>query len=600
MSPPATRLAAGGDEISGIARRSPAKSWIAALESVKHLEDRPGLTLPALMHELAVTHGERPALLGEDATLSYMALAKQADRYANWAAAQGIGPGDVVCLLMPNCPEYFAIWLGITQAGGVVALLNIHLRGNALAHCIKSAGAGRIIVAGRLLPAIEEVLPQLPATTRCWVHGAAASSHPAEMRVLPPATNLTAAQTSIPQPQHLALLIYTSGTTGLPKAAKITHARLLEWSFWFAGMMDASDADRLYNCLPMYHSIGGVVAIGAMLVRGGSVVIREKFSATRFWEDINRTECTIFQYIGELCRYLLLSEPSEFESRHQLRLACGNGMSGNVWNAFEARFAIPQILEFYAATEGNVSLYNCEAKPGAIGRVPPFLTHRFPIALIKCDLATGAPLRNEAGFCLRADTDEPGEAIGKILGTAESKFDGYTDAQASAAKILRDVFEPGDRWFRTGDLMRKDRAGYYYFADRLGDTFRWKGENVSTTEVAEVIGACPGVTQAVVFGVEIPGNEGRAGMAVITTDARFSLLALQSLLIKALPSYARPVFIRRCDEMALTGTFKLQKEKLRQEGYTGAKDEIWFFDASIGSFIPCDANTIKHIATAKL
>jgi len=447
---------------------------------------------------------------------------------------------------------------------------------------------------------MDEVMPHLPATAHCWVHGRASTQ--AELLVLPPDAGSTEFKASLRQPNDLALLIYTSGTTGLPKAAKITHARLLEWSFWFAGMMDANPSDRLYNCLPMYHSIGGVVAIGAMLVRGGSVVIREKFSAGKFWEDISRTECTIFQYIGELCRYLLLSGPSEFESRHRLRLACGNGMSGNVWNAFEARFAIPQILEFYAATEGNVSLYNCEAKPGAIGRVPPFLNHRFPIALIKCDLGTGAPLRDEAGFCLRAGPDEPGEAIGKIQGTAESQFDGYTDAKASTAKILRDVFEPGDRWFRTGDLMRKDRAGYYTFADRLGDTFRWKGENVSTTEVAEVIGACPGVMEAVVFGVEIPGNEGRAGMAVLTTDASFSLLALQSLLIKALPSYARPVFIRRCGQLALTGTFKLQKEKLRQEGYAAADAgaEIWFFDAGIGSFIPCDARTIERIATAKV
>jgi fatty-acyl-CoA synthase len=610
MSPPAAgrlaaggqaagRLAAGGRETSGTARKSPAKAWIAALGSAKRIEERPGLTLPVLMQELAAAHGERPALLGEDTTLSYFELAKQADRYARWAAAQGIGAGEVVCLLMPNCPEYFAIWLGITQAGGVVALLNIHLRGNALAHCIKSAGSERIIVADRLLPALDEVTPSLPATSRCWVHGAAAATDRGEPLVLPDAGS-TGFETATPRPKDLALLIYTSGTTGLPKAAKITHARLLEWSFWFAGMMNASSTDRLYNCLPMYHSIGGVVAIGAMLVRGGSVVIREKFSATRFWEDISRTESTIFQYIGELCRYLLLSGPGEFESRHRLRLACGNGMSGNVWHAFKARFGIPQILEFYAATEGNVSLYNCEEKPGAIGRVPPFLNHRFPIALIKCDLATGAPLRDANGFCLRAETGEPGEAIGKIQGTAESQFDGYTDAKASSAKLLRDVFTAGDCWFRTGDLMRKDRAGYYYFADRLGDTFRWKGENVSTTEVAEVISACPGVVEAVVYGVEIPGNEGRAGMAAITTDARFSLLALQSLLIKALPSYARPVFIRRCGELTLTGTFKLQKEKLRQEGYRAASEDIWFFDTSLGSFIPCDAKTVERIGTARI
>ena len=598
MSP----LAVAARKVLPVARKSPAKAWIAALESVKRLEDQPGLTLPQLMHELAAAHGARPALLGEDGALSYTELAKRADLYASWAASQGIGTGDVVCLMMPNCPEYFAIWLGITQAGGVVALLNIHLRGPALAHCIKSAGSSRLMVAERLLPAMEEIMPLLPTPARCWVHGQSKSAGTAQMLVLPADADLPKFRTSLPRPGDLALLIYTSGTTGLPKAAKITHARLLEWSFWFAGMMDANASDRLYNCLPMYHSIGGVVAIGAMLVRGGSVVIREKFSANKFWEDVSRTECTIFQYIGELCRYLLLSGPSEFESRHRLRLACGNGMSGNVWNAFEARFAIPQILEFYAATEGNISLYNCEAKPGAIGRVPPFLNHRFPIALIKCDLATGEPLRDEHGFCQRAAADEPGEAIGRIQNTGESQFDGYTDAAASGAKVLHDVFAPGDRWFRTGDLMRKDRAGYYYFADRLGDTFRWKGENVSTTEVAEVIGACPGVMEAVVFGVEIPGNEGRAGMAAITTDARFSLLALQSLLIKALPSYARPIFIRRCDQLTVTGTFKLQKEKLREEGYAvpDAGAEIWFFDAGIGSFIPCDAGTIERIATAKL
>ena len=285
-----------------------------------------------------------------------------------------------------------------------------------------------------------------------------------------------------------ALYIYTSGTTGLPKAANVSHFRLMQWSHWFAGMMDTRPNDRMYNCLPMYHSIGGVVAIGAPLVNGGSVVIRERFSASHFWDDVVEWNCTLFQYIGELCRYLVNSPPHPREAEHRLRLCCGNGLRPDVWEEFKRRFRIPQILEFYAATEGNFSLYNCEGKPGAIGRIPSFLAHRFPMALVKFDIETGEPIRNEEGFCIRCSANEVGEAIGKILdggSSPGSRFEGYTDKEASDRKILRNVFMNGDAWFRTGDLMRRDENGYFYFVDRVGDTFRWKGENVSTTEVAD-------------------------------------------------------------------------------------------------------------------
>ena len=249
-------------------------------------------------------------------------------------------------------------------------------------------------------------------------------------------------------------------------------------------------SDRMYCCLPMYHSIGGVVAIGAALVAGASVFIRERFSASRFWDDVADRDCTLFQYIGELCRYLVAAPPHPREQAHRLRLACGNGLRRDVWEAFQSRFGIPQILEFYAATEGSFSLYNAEGKPGAIGRIPSYLAHRFPVALVKFDVDTGAPARGPDGFCVRCAPDEPGEAIGKIA-AGVGRFEGYTDAEASAKKVLRNVFAEGDAWYRTGDLMRRDRAGFFYFVDRVGDTFRWKGENVSTGEVEEVIAACP-------------------------------------------------------------------------------------------------------------
>ena len=580
------------------ARETPAKAWLRALESIKLMQERPALTLPLLVQEFGASHGAKPALLGEHDTLSYRDLAGRAHHYGSWADARGLAPGEVVGLLMPNCPDYPAIWLGITVSGGVVALLNSHLRGAALLHCIQTAACRHVIAAASLWDAVAEVQDQLPESTGFWVHGKGA---PEQLRRIDPAeawTPTIEARASSHEAglQDLALLIFTSGTTGLPKAAKVTHGRIMEWSTWFAGMMDAKESDILYNCLPMYHSIGGVVAIGAMLVRGGSVVIRERFSASRFWDDITDNECTIFQYIGELCRYLVQAAPQPRESEHRLRLCCGNGMRGDVWTSFEERFKIPRILEFYAATEGNVSLYNCEGKPGAIGRVPAFLAHRFPIALVKCDMETGEVLRDALGHCIPCAVDEPGEAIGKIQTTTESQFDGYTDAKASAAKTICDVFKPGDRWFRTGDLMRKDHAGYYYFVDRLGDSFRWKGENVSTAEVAETLNTCPGIQESAVYGVAVPGNEGKAGMAAIITDAGFSWNTLQDFLKQHLPPYARPIFIRCSRSLDLTGTFKLQKTALQREGYRHATEPVWVFDSLADAYVLCCANRLEWIA----
>ncbi len=245
----------------------------------------------------------------------------------------------------------------------------------------------------------------------------------------------------------------------------------MTWSYWFAGILNASPADRTMNCLPMYHSVGGIVAIGSVLVSGGSVVLQEKFSARHFWDDIVRWDCTLFQYIGELCRYLLKAPGNANERAHRLRLAFGNGLRADVWSEFQDRFNIPHIVEFYAATEGTFSLINVEGEPGAIGRVPPFLKHRFLSALVKFDVARGIPHRDSDGFCAPCAPDEIGEAIGKIGSRAEAgaRFEGYTSAEDSDAKVLRNVFAAGDAWFRTGDLMRQDAKGFFYFVDRIGD-----------------------------------------------------------------------------------------------------------------------------------
>ncbi len=377
------------------------------------------------------------------------------------------------------------------------------------------------------------------------------------------------------------------------------------WSSWFAGMMDTRAGDRMYDCLPMYHSIGGVAAPGAMLVGGGSVAIGEKFSARQFWDDVRRWDCTLIQYIGEICRYLNAAPPTPQDGEHRVRLACGNGLRPDVWPEFKRRFAIPQILEFYAATEGNVTLFNYEQEPGAIGRIPPYLAHRFPTTLVRHDVESGEPVRGADGRCIRCAPGEVGEAIGRIPGDPSDltgRFEGYTSREDSERKILRDVVETGDAWFRTGDLMRRDERGYFYFVDRIGDTFRWKGENVATSEVSEALTGFPGILEANVYGVAVPGTDGRAGMAALVAADGLDLAALRRHLGERLPAYARPRFLRLRREIEVTATYKQKKTELMREGFDpgATTDAIWFDDVERQSFVPLDKPTYDRICAGQL
>ena len=554
-------------------------AWIRALEKTQ-IAAVSGVTLPNLLPELASRYRNRTALFGQGETITYRGLAQRAAEVGGWASMQDFGAGQTVCLLMPNAPDYVAIWLGLSGVGCVAGLLNTNLRGDALLHCIVTAGAVGLIVGQAMLPAMHAIAEKLPASLRVWVHGGDGSLWPAfQPEPCDVRPQLRAS------PSDCALLIYTSGTTGLPKAVIVTHARVVEWAYWFAGLADIGPDDRMYDCLPLYHSVGGIIAVGSMLVAGGSVLIRARFSSSRFWNDVTENGCTILQYIGELCRYLLNAPANPAETRHRLRLACGNGLAPDIWEDVERRFALPHILEFYAATEGAVSLYNVEGRAGSIGRVPSVLQHRLGIALVKVDLDRGQPIRDAAGFCVRCGDDEPGEAIGR-LGTGTRRFDGYTDAQAASAKVLTNAFAPGDRWFRTGDLLRRDGAGFYYFVDRLGDSFRWKGENVSTTEVAAVLRACPGVCDAAVYGVRVPGHDGRAGMAALMTGDGFDWSVLHEHLAGALPSYAQPLFVRLCPSLDATGTFKLANSRLAKDGFAPGDDPVWMHDQARGRFTP--------------
>jgi fatty-acyl-CoA synthase len=576
------------------------RDWVRALEATAPIAGNPQRILPQVIEELAETRGDAPALLSASECLTYRALDDRANRYARWALEQNLGKGEAVCLVMPNRPEYFAIWLGISKVGGVVSLINTNLRGAALAHCLDIVKPQHIIVAAELCDEVRVALAPMANPPKIWSHGSddfARIDHAIEKLS---GGRLTEAERRGVTIADRALHIYTSGTTGLPKAAHVSHHRLMQWSFWFAGLMNTGPDDRMYDCLPLYHSVGGVVATGAVLVRGGSVVIRDKFSAREFWDDVVNWDCTLFQYIGELCRYLANAPDQPREKQHRLRLCCGNGLRADVWQKFQDRFAIAKILEFYAATEGNVSLYNVEGKVGAIGRVPSFLAHRFPLALVKSDSETQEPIRDASGHCVRCATGEAGEAIGRIhdgAAHAAAEFEGYTDTAASQKKILCDVFERGDAWYRTGDLMRADASGYFYFVDRVGDTFRWKGENVATSEVAAAIATFPGVPEATVYGVAIPGTEGAAGMAALVVDGILDLPKLRTHLARVLPPYARPLFLRIQDRIAVTATFKHRKNELVREGFDPAAtdDAIYFDDPSQQAYVRLDRALFERI-----
>jgi fatty-acyl-CoA synthase len=587
-------------------RTSAAKAWLRALALTAPIAGRPRRILPNVIDELAEARGEAPALLSDRERLTYRELAERSNRYARWALEQGLAKGETVCLLMPNRPEYMAVWLGVTRVGAVVSLLNTNLLGPSLAHCINIVAPRHIIVAAELVDRLATALPGPAGATRVWVHGAGPGSFARiDLDVERYAgEKLSAAELRPLSVEDRALLMYTSGTTGLPKAANISHFRLMQWSHWFAGLIDTGAGDRMYSPLPMYHSVGGVLATGAVLVGGGSVVIREGFAARQFWDDILRWDCTLFQYIGELCRYLLRADPLPHETEHRIRMCCGNGLRPEVWHDFKSRFRIPRILEFYAATEGNVSLFNVEGKPGAIGRVPPFLAHRFPATLVKFDVAKEAPVRDAGGWCIRCAANEAGEAIGRIDADASSiagRFEGYTSRADSEKKILRNAFEPGDAWFRTGDLMRQDEEGYFYFVDRIGDTFRWKGENVATSEVSEAICAFHGVRDVNVYGVEVPGTEGRAGMAALVAEGDLDLAALRAHLIARLPGYARPLFLRLRSRMELTATFKYTKHEFVRQGYdpTATADVLYFDDPERQAFVRLDKALYERIQTGQ-
>ncbi len=582
-----------------------ARGVLGALKRVTAIAKDKNRVFPIELERLAAEHGARTALISDQETYTYAELNNRANQYARWAQAQGIGKGDTVALLMLNRAEYMAIWIGIARAGAAVALLNTNLTGASLAHCINVVSPKAVIVDTRLSKAFATCKDGLGSDCTAWYFGDDGKHDEARrldyVITSMDAHNLAAGERPALTTADPCLYIYTSGTTGMPKAANIIHYRVQAIMHGFSSVLEARTDERMYDCLPMYHTVGGVIAPGAFLTVGGSVVLREKFSAHTFWREIKQYRATHFQYVGELCRYLVNSPPSPDERDHGIRLCSGNGLRPDIWMQFKERFALPRIVEWYAATEGNVVMFNFDEKPGAVGRIPWWLAHRLVTEIVQFDHESESPIRGDDGFCIKCDPEEVGEAISEILddpSKPSQRFEGYADKEATRKKILENAFKIGDKWFRSGDLMRRDARGYFYFVDRVGDTFRWKGENVATSEVAETLTRYPGIREANVYGVAVDGFDGRAGMAALVTDAdAFTFDNLKAFLSENLPVYAHPVFIRLLRELDMTGTFKLRKVDLVRENFDPGqtKDRIYFYNPDTHIYMPVNKEIFVQI-----
>jgi fatty-acyl-CoA synthase len=580
---------------------------LRSLSQITRIAKSPQRTFPDVVRQLAKTYGDRIALISEREIMTYRQYDQRAEQYARWALQQGIEKGDVVALLMPNRPEYLAAWLGIARAGGVTALLNTNLAGTALAHCINIVEPKLIIIEASLLETFGTAEPHLTRNAHLWSHGGAAPGFERLDILLDGLPNSPIPDRNLPRLtiEDRCLFVYTSGTTGLPKAANINHYRVQAIMFAFKAAMKVKPRDRIYVCLPMYHTSGGVLGPGAALTGGASAVLRDRFSVSTFWDDVARHECTIFLYIGELCRYLFNSPAHPKEAGHKVRLACGNGLRPDIWKSFQTRFKIPKILEWYAATEGNCVFLNFDGKVGAVGRIPRWMEGKFFTEIVRFDIQSEQPIRGSDGFLERCEPGEIGEAISKIVNDPKrpsQRFEGYADPGATKKKILENVFEKGDRWFRTGDLMRKDDLGYYYFIDRIGDTFRWKGENVATSEVSEAITVAPHVKEANVYGVQVPGTEGRAGMVALVVEHGFDLKSFSKHVIGRLPAYARPAFLRISDAIDATSTFKQRKLDLVKEGFNlrAITDPLYVLHPELKTYVRLDPALYGEISEGRM
>ncbi|GFG55255.1 long-chain-acyl-CoA synthetase [Mycolicibacterium agri] len=512
-----------------------------------------------VFQDRAAQYGDKIFLKFEDQEISYREANETVNRYAAVLAARGVGHGDVVGIMARNSPEPVLLMLAAVKCGAISGMINYHQRGDVLKHSLGLLSATVVVAESDFVDAIKDSGADTDALIELEEFKRLAETAPTSN----PAT------ASAVLAKDKAFYIFTSGTTGMPKASIMTHYRWLRALAGFGGLgMRLNSNDTLYCCLPLYHNNALTVALSSVLNGGSTLALGKSFSASRFWDEVIRYGATAFVYIGEICTYLLSQPEKDTDRKHKVRVICGNGLRPAIWDEFTQRFGIDRVCEFYAASEGNTAFVNVLNVDKTTGICPS------PVAFVEYDEETGEPKRDEKGRVRKVKNGQPGLLLSKV--SSFQPFDGYTDREATEKKLVRNAFREGDVWFNTGDLMRSQGFCHAAFTDRLGDTFRWKGENVATTEVEAAISVDPQVEEATVFGVEVPGTGGRAGMAAVQLKEgrEFDGKSLAKAAYEHLPSYAVPLFVRVVKELAHTSTFKSQKVDLRKEGYGGGDVKI--------------------------
>ncbi|XP_064608746.1 long-chain fatty acid transport protein 2-like [Liolophura sinensis] len=562
--------------------------------------------------EVAGRTPDKYFIIFNDRIYTYGQILDQVNRIAHIAKSWNLKKGDVAAVFMENEPAFVAVFLGLQKCGIPLALINHNLKSRSLEHCLRAVDA-KVIICGsdeHLMESLLEVLPNL-SDPSVFVHGLPSQELPVPFQSL---TDLMADAVSTcvgkeaqahTTPDDVAVFFYTSGTTGLPKPVRITHVRTASGTVLLPSLANMTPEDVVYTTVPLYHSSGFLIGLLGVIGAGATMVLRKKFSASHFWEDCCRHKITIIQYIGELIRYLMVQPESDRDTKHCVRVAVGNGLREDVWEKFQKRHRIPMILEFFAATEGTTLMVNLHNVPGACGRYSPLvqLIDPYPKYLVKYEPGTDQPLRDKNGRCIKVKRGEPGLLLSAFPPTVHPDDMYHANKAAVEKKLARDVFKKGDLYFNYGDLLYLDDNYFFHFADRIGDTFRWKGENVSTQEVANVLATLDFILDANVYGVEIPGQDGKAGMACLVlsegnTDLTDSMCkAIYKECVMSLPSYARPLFLRVQAQMELTGTYKQRKVELVKEGFDPNKitDPLFWLDTAKQSYVPLNNQLYSRI-----
>ncbi|XP_050675995.1 long-chain fatty acid transport protein 4-like [Leptidea sinapis] len=571
--------------------------------------------IPDILHDVVKRHPNKACFLFEDEVWTFQQVEDFSLRVSAVLKAQGVKRGDIVAVMASNYPEMPSMWAGITRLGAIAPLINTNQTGNTLLHSINIAKCDYFIYGSEFDDVVQDIRKDLnPSLKVLKFTRRPLNTSNDNVRVVESEADFTSLlETTTPLPWTKSdgegfngkmLYIYTSGTTGLPKAAVISTLRMCFMASGVHYLGSLRKSDVIYCPMPLYHSAGGVITVGQAFIFGCTVALRTKFSASAYFPDCIKYKATAAHYIGEMCRYVLATKPSETDRQHTVRTVYGNGMRLTVWNDFVKRFGIKKVVEFYGATEGNANIVNIDNKPGAIGFISRIIPAIYPIAIIKVDEDTGEPIRNSKGLCQLAKPYEAGVFIGKIQPNHPSRaFLGYVDKEASEKKIVRNVLKHGDSAFISGDILTSDDLGYLYFRDRTGDTFRWRGENVSTTEVEATISRIANQRDAVVYGVEIPNTEGRAGMCgIVDADDTLDLDKLALDMAKDLPKYARPVFIRIMKTMDMTATFKIRKVDLQKEGYNPSTiaDKLYYFDPKQNKYVILGSEDYDKIVSGQI